>query len=264
MSQWLLRTWVLCLWRSGGGGGSCGNEENFTTVKNVRFSICYLWEYMVSPLYTKPLCCLSSFRIFASFDRHSLHQCQCDGLYTHDDCSCLPDAVCDPACVHGGVLTQHYFCFVFLNRTVPLFPELIFALSLPFFFWYSYFLFIQFSIFTVMGCGAIEATGLGFVCFVAINPRVLSADRVDSGFFCFINFPISPPPPQDTVNVGSVCVTLATLRRTAAAPSYLVLRPASSMVGVMIRGSLRSPKRLNNFSINPWKISIFDRSFPGL
>ena len=37
-----------------------------------------------------------------------------------------------------------------------------------------------------MGCGAAEATGLGFVCFV-----------VDLGFFCFINFPILPPPPQD-------------------------------------------------------------------
>ena len=30
----------------------------------------------------------------------------------------------------------------------------------------------------VMGCGAAEATGLGFVCFAVINPRVLSANRV--------------------------------------------------------------------------------------
>ena len=36
-------------------------------------------------------------------------------------------------------------------------------------------------------------TGLGFVCFVVINPHVLSANRVDLGFFfCFINFPIQP------------------------------------------------------------------------
>ena len=35
----------------------------------------------------------------------------------------------------------------------------------------------------VMGIGAVEATGLGFVCFVVINPRVLSANRVDLGFF---------------------------------------------------------------------------------
>ena len=28
-----------------------------------------------------------------------------------------------------------------------------------------------------------EATGLGFVCFVVINPRVLSANSVDLGFF---------------------------------------------------------------------------------
>ena len=37
-----------------------------------------------------------------------------------------------------------------------------------------------------MGCGTAEATGLGFVCF-AINPCVLSANRVDFGgfFVCF-------------------------------------------------------------------------------
>ena len=48
-----------------------------------------------------------------------------------------------------------------------------------------------------MGCGAAEATGLGFVCFVVISPCVLSANRVDLGFFCFINFPILLPPPQN-------------------------------------------------------------------
>ena len=42
-----------------------------------------------------------------------------------------------------------------------------------------------------MECGAAEETGLGFVCFVIVNPRVLLAKRVDFGlFFCFINFPI--------------------------------------------------------------------------
>mgnify|MGYP003571757333 CR=1 FL=1 len=34
-----------------------------------------------------------------------------------------------------------------------------------------------------MGCGAAEATVLGFVCFVVINPCMFSANRVDSGFF---------------------------------------------------------------------------------
>ena len=34
-----------------------------------------------------------------------------------------------------------------------------------------------------MECSAAEATGLSFVCFVAINPRVLSANRVEFGFF---------------------------------------------------------------------------------
>ena len=44
------------------------------------------------------------------------------------------------------------------------------------------------------GCGAAEATGLGFVCFVVINPCVLSANRVDLRFLFhkFSNF--TPPP----------------------------------------------------------------------
>ena len=44
---------------------------------------------------------------------------------------------------------------------------------------------MQYSSFTllVMGSGAAEATGLGFVCFVVINFRVLSANRVDFGLF---------------------------------------------------------------------------------
>ena len=51
----------------------------------------------------------------------------------------------------------------------------------------------------VIGCGAAEATGLGFVCVVVLNPRVLSASRVDLGFFSFINVPILPPPPALTI-----------------------------------------------------------------
>ena len=42
-----------------------------------------------------------------------------------------------------------------------------------------------------------EATGLGFVCFVVVNPCVLSANRVVFGllfFFCFISFLFTPPP----------------------------------------------------------------------
>ena len=33
-----------------------------------------------------------------------------------------------------------------------------------------------------MGCGAAEATGLGFVCFVVINPCVLLANKVVCGY----------------------------------------------------------------------------------
>ena len=62
---------------------------------------------------------------------------------------------------------------------------------------WGFFCFINFPIFPgVMGCSAAEATGLGFVCFVVINPRVFSANRVDLGFFLFHIFSNFPPPPQ--------------------------------------------------------------------
>ena len=51
----------------------------------------------------------------------------------------------------------------------------------------------------VMGCGAAKATGLGFVCFVVIIPRVLSANSVELGVFCFINCPFTPPPQAHVV-----------------------------------------------------------------
>ena len=44
-----------------------------------------------------------------------------------------------------------------------------------------------------MGFGAVEATGLGFVCFVVVNPRVLSANRIDFGLFMFIFFKFTSP-----------------------------------------------------------------------
>mgnify|MGYP003571746643 CR=1 FL=1 len=56
-----------------------------------------------------------------------------------------------------------------------------------------------------MGCGAAEATGLGFVCFVVINPCVLSANRVDLGFFLFHKFPILLPPPPLFYFFEAIC-----------------------------------------------------------
>ena len=53
----------------------------------------------------------------------------------------------------------------------------------------------------VMGCGTAEATGLGFVCFVVINPRVVS--QQSCFFYCLFHiFPFLrswctfTPPPQ--------------------------------------------------------------------
>ena len=49
-----------------------------------------------------------------------------------------------------------------------------------------------------MGCGAAEATGLGFVCFVIINSRMLSANRDYFGLFLFHQFcHFTIPPPGD-------------------------------------------------------------------
>ena len=42
-----------------------------------------------------------------------------------------------------------------------------------------------------------EATGPGFVCYVVINPCVLSANRVDLGLF-FISYILLPLPPAHT------------------------------------------------------------------
>ena len=53
-----------------------------------------------------------------------------------------------------------------------------------------------------MGCGAVEATCVGFVCFVVPNPCVLLANRVDFGrLFCFINCQFHLPPPQARRNL---------------------------------------------------------------
>ena len=49
-----------------------------------------------------------------------------------------------------------------------------------------------------MGCGAAEVTDLGSVCIV-INPRVLSVNRLDLGFFYVINYPILLRTPQPNI-----------------------------------------------------------------
>ena len=73
----------------------------------------------------------------------------------------------------------------------------------------------------VMGCGAAEATGLGFVCFVVINPCVSSVNRVVFFlfhklylfflefqiirfmpiFFIEISFVLPPPPQPNRVHI---------------------------------------------------------------
>ena len=51
----------------------------------------------------------------------------------------------------------------------------------------------------VMECGVAEASGLGFVCFAVIKPRVFLANRVDFRLlFCFINCPSFTPPPHSS------------------------------------------------------------------
>ena len=62
-----------------------------------------------------------------------------------------------------------------------------------------------------MGCGAAEATGLGFVCFVFINPCVFLANRVDLGR----NFLRFTPPPQKTTSIT------ATMANNPDAPTHV-------------------------------------------
>ena len=70
----------------------------------------------------------------------------------------------------GGGVFQGLFCFRNFSIEPPLSPR-------------------------VMGCGAAEVTGLGFVCFVVMTPCVLSASRIDYGLFRFHNiFNFTPPP----------------------------------------------------------------------
>ena len=62
----------------------------------------------------------------------------------------------------------------------------------------------KFSNFTTLewwNGGAAEAD-LGFVCFAVLNPCVLSANRVDLGFFLYHNkFSILPPPPPQRAGI---------------------------------------------------------------
>ena len=58
--------------------------------------------------------------------------------------------------------------------------------------YFFFLLFDTFSIFTYAGVMGFDCrSGLGFVCFAVLNPRVLLANRVVF-FFCFRNCLISP------------------------------------------------------------------------
>ena len=66
-----------------------------------------------------------------------------------------------------------------------------------------------------MGCVAVEATDLVFVCFLVLNPRVLSANRVNFGlFFLFHKFllpqsGVTLAPPEPTILTASGVTTAA-------------------------------------------------------
>ena len=167
-------------------------------------------------------------------------------------------------------------CFVLLfnNRILLYYPHLTPQLVLVFF------CFINFPILpsppTYVGVmGAAEATGLSFVCFVVINPCVLSANGVDLGFFVshifqffsfrsfgswlvpfcqysrYISFVLPPPPPRFGNAItgldqrsNSLRLPLPKCRRTRKRPKY------ANLVYYISRGSVRSQK-IPNISINP-------------
>ena len=66
-----------------------------------------------------------------------------------------------------------------------------------------------------MGCGAAEATVLGFVCFVVINPRVLLFIFLFHKFSYLTSFVLHPPPP-----IGST---------VPVAGSHYVLNPSGDL-----------------------------------
>ena len=101
----------------------------------------------------------------------------------------------------------------------------------------------------VMGCGAAEATGLGFVCFVVLNPRVLSANRVDFGLCLFHIFShFTPPPPSIAPNRDAVLHFGRPEKYYCIAAGVPEIRRRGD--GCTTRASLWSDNRLN-FSINP-------------
>ena len=71
-----------------------------------------------------------------------------------------------------------------------------------------------------MGCGAAEATGLGFVCFVVINPR---AQPIGFGFFFFVKYIsfLLPSPPQ--VKLADLAETIGKFGLIAAILIIIVL-----------------------------------------
>ena len=96
----------------------------------------------------------------------------------------------------GGGSSSDHQGFQIFQYVVIFMPHCPGKIDFGFFFWYFFIIFKFFlhpppppNFTGVMGCGAAEATGLSSVCFVVINPRVLSsANRVY--LVLFINFPI--------------------------------------------------------------------------
>ena len=92
-----------------------------------------------------------------------------------------------------------------------------------------------------MGCAA-EATGLGFICFFVINPRVLSATKLIWLLFLFVCswvfqfYPpkvefshfTSPPPPQAQSSSRSTPLKATSVQQVAM-PTLRTLTPRSSL-----------------------------------
>ena len=81
-----------------------------------------------------------------------------------------------------------------------------------------------------MGCGAAEATGLGFVCFVVINPCVLSANRVFFWFILFYKFS------NFTIQVG---LDLIVQRAKMLDAEVKANPPSTKTLQIVLQGSVR-------------------------